>query len=335
MSKDSANPMEEVCDTLEADSVGANFTGSWCGWGLVDIASIKPTGEWIYTMLDREGLAFKPLIAESQFYNPITGLLEKAPEEYHILRGDNGTWIGRGRKSLVDSMSLGGHYETLQLLVGELSQTALPCRAISFRNGARALIQMLIPEEHIILGRPHKAFYSVYNALDGSSGAKIGFSDYCPVCQNTYAALRAEIADNGFKARHTTSMEAKLKSIREKILDVGEAVKEYYGTLEKLAVIPADNDLIRQFVQAVVQDGPATEKRGKVSEATIKHRSEVATAIQVSNMERNGTGYDVTFYDLLQGVTRVTSRKDAYYSLFGNGAMYNERAMAWLTKASE
>ena len=309
--------------------IAANFTGTWREWGKVDVGSIQQTGEGFYELLERDRLTFRPMVVPALWNNPVTGGQETSTEDFFILRGDDGTRVGLGKAQLAGSMDVGGHYETLQLLVGELSKLALPARAISFRNGARALIQMLIPEEHIILDRPHKAFYSVLNALDGSSNAKIGFSDYCPICDNTYAALRGEIGGE-FQAKHTSGLEQALKTIQKAIFNVGDYIHGFYSTLEDFSTLPANNKLMEEFELFMIPDPKEKEARKRAaSSRPANRRAQLGQAISTSLAERNGS--TVTFYDLLQGVTRLDSQKDAEYAFFGAGAKMNESAMAWLT----
>ena len=161
--------MEFHCAHLDATGVVANFTGDWRSWGKIDLDSVRVTNEQIYDLFVRGGIAFKPFVAPVQYFNAVTGQMQQYDGNSVLYNGDTGMPLTIAGKQLAASMDVGGHFETLTALVGEVSNMGnIPCRAISFDNGARALIQCLMPQKHYILGREHKGFLSIKNALDGS-----------------------------------------------------------------------------------------------------------------------------------------------------------------------
>ena len=133
-----------------------------------------------------------------------------------------------------------------------------------------------------------------------------------------------------FQAKHTSGLEQALKTIQKAIFNVGDYIHSFYSTLEDFSTLPANNKLMEEFELFMIPDPKEKEARKRAaSSRPANRRAQLGQAISTSLAERNGS--TVTFYDLLQGVTRLDSQKDAEYAFFGAGAKMNESAMAWLT----
>ena len=330
--KMSDNKFENVCESLNADSTVANFDGNWRGWGIPDVESLTTTKEGFYDLLVRADLAFTPLIAPVTFYNIVTGKTETFGEKYVILNG-KGESLAVVGEQLVKSLVVGGHYETVEKLIGEIVNVGgIPARAISFAQGARALIQLAIPESYYVAGIEHKAFYSVYNAIDGSSKTLIGWTQYTPICANTKRAAFDEIGTNR-SAKHTQNFAEKLSSIQRQIFGIKTEIDEFFTGQKKLATIPTDSEIVKAFTQYLIPDVP--QKAGsdrKVNTGPSNRRGELVKAIETSLAEREAK--DLTIYDLLRGTTRYTTyrKDDPEYAFFGPGSDLNDRAHAWAEK---
>lgn len=322
------------CAHLGASGVVANFTGKWAGWATFDLPTVKPTGEQIYNLFERGGLTFKPFVAPVQYFNAVTGELTEVPDKFAIYNGDTGATLAIGGSQLAQSMTVGGHYETLIAVVGELAKDNFPCRAISFDNGARAMIQCLIPGDHYILDRPHKAFFTLQNGLDGSGKVRLGHTDVCPVCSNTY---RAALDDLELSAKHTMNLGDNLAKIQRAIFQVKESAEQYYIDLASLAKVKASAKAEKEFLYYLIPDQAKKEDAKRENSQPANRREKLVNAIGQSLAERSTS--TPTLYDLLQGVTRFVTHgdkgvKNPEYVLDGVGTDFSNKAYTWLVKNS-
>lgn len=327
--------IEFHCAHLGATGVVANFTGKWASWGKVDPSTVKVTGELIYNLFQRGGLTFKPLVSPVTFYNPVSGNVETVEDKFVIINGDSGASLAVVGTQLAQSMAVGGHYETLNAVVGQLAESDnFPCRAISFGHGAKAMIQLLMPEERYILGREHKAFFTLQNALDGSGKVKIGHTDFCPVCSNTY---RAALDDLELSAKHTMNLGENLARIQKAIFTVQQSADQYYIDLESLSKVKASAKAEKEFLFYMIPDQAKREDAKRENSQPANRREKLVNAIGQSLAERNTS--TPTFYDLLQGVTRFVTHgdkgvKNPEYVLDGVGTQFSDKALQWLVKNS-
>lgn len=318
----------------EFNSVNAqsNFTADFAGWGKLNDETIKVNSQLsIEEILDNAGAMFNPLCATPKFYNPVTGQDEEDKDKKYILNGNTGEKLGLVGKDF-NAMS---HYETLKEGFGELmGRGNIPTKVINF-DGGRKLMVTFFGGVQNIADRLHHKFIAMYNALDGTSRANFGGTDYCVVCANTFAASKREIKQSGYGAKHTENMGIKLAEIRKELGLVELQMTAYYTTLNQFATIKTDFALAMEFCAALIPDKKKEEGQ-RENDGPANRRNQLFQAINTSLAERNSS--ELTVYDIMQGLTRYTtfrqqkrnSEEQMEYVTSGPGATFSETGFNWL-----
>jgi hypothetical protein len=177
--------------------------------------------------------------------------------------------------------------------------------------------------------------------LDAKTKLSVGYTDYCPVCTNTYAAALREIGIVGMTAKHTGNMSESLTRIRQTLFKVQAAQKDFYSVLAELSTAKANTEMVKQFVDSMLpNDRTGGELRQNSRRAN--RRDELSEAIIATMAETNHAG-DPTLYELWAAATHMTSRKkfdkdpngerSFEYVMSGPGSTFNQRAYNWAREA--
>ena len=327
---ESTNPLEQTC----IGEAVSNFTANWRSWAIPDESTIaQSTDEKTYELMERGGLTFRPLVTPVIYHNPVTGQDEQYDDKFVVINGNTGANLAIVGKQMKESFNIGGHYEATEKLLSQIVNIGgIPTRAMSFANGARALIQLKIPQTYYVAGIENHGFYTVSNALDGTSITKIGFTAFTPRCINTYRAALRDLG-NGWYAKHTGNYGEKLSSIQRILFGIQDEVQNYFTLQNKLATIAADSETVKIFANYLIPDKAAkTDSERKANTGPTNRRGELVKAIETSLQERESK--ELTIYDLLRGVTRYTTyrKDDPEYAFFGPGSDLADKAHSWAEK---
>lgn len=289
---------DSFCD--DSVKVAVNFDAKFTGWGLIDPNSItirKPLKT--YELLEQGNAAFNTGLVSPGYKNPVTGQWVDFGDKKLVLRLDTGEAV-----SVVGNRyNPMPYYEVLDDVFGEITEDGqTPQRLLVFENGARITVLFYLGGQKVS-DRQHYTFTVLTTGLTGTEITALGWSDYCAVCQNTYAKTVAQVKESGLKVKRTKNMGEKLSYWGREILRIKESSREYYGKLDKLSVIPADSEAIKGFISHLLPDTAGGEKRQNNRRGN--RRESLLMAIGQSTAERNTI--DATGYDLFAGVTRMVT----------------------------
>lgn len=325
------------CAHLGADGVYSNMVGAdWKSWGKLDISKLSVNEETLLALFYRSGAYFTPVGMRHEVMNPYTGMVQYTDKK--TIFNDKGESIGEVGYEF-NAMS---HWETISAALGKVVEFGgIPARLIVFDNGARIMAQFVIPQTYYAAGREHNAFYTVYNGLDGTLRAKLGFTLYTPVCSNTYAAA---MRDLGYSVKHTKNMGINLSHVSEQLGLIQDEVKSTVAVLDKFSTVEMDSEEVKKFLAFMMpkkadSDSKAVDnRRAELSAAISKTQLETLESVSLAN--GNAVLPIATAYDLFAGVTRyITGRqqnRDANsqyeFVTVGNGANMAQSAYDYLNK---
>lgn len=311
-----------------------NFTQKITGWGRVERGTLKVDPELaplsVAEIMERSGLGFNPLKVAIGYNNPLTGQFSEYDDKFIIIRSDTGEAIGTvGRR-----YNPIPYYAAIESAFGDIvTAGGIPTRAVSMDNGAKMAVQFALPEGWLVADCEHGLFVNLFSSHNGTLAIVVNSADIRIVCGNTFAMALASQTDR-HSVKHTASAYDRLTAVQKALFGIRESAQYYYGALDTFAAHKASSAEVQQFLSAVIPDKEKGESKRDNSQPANR-REAVYLAAGQSAEERNTA--DITFYDLLQGVTRVSSykttekRTDNFeYVTFGPGGDLNNKAYAIL-----
>lgn len=325
----------ETFDGKDAE-VTSNFSAEMKGWGIIKKGSMvldpQYKGKGVEDVLTAANMNFQPLLVQTSFNSPITGIVHPS-ESYSVIRADNDKEVGRGFSKEYTPV---GYLEQLDVIFGDLTKLGgIPTRVIGIGGGESCTIQFMLPDDYYVGGLNHRLFFNVLGSMDGSSGVGFNTSDICAICGNTYAMMTGS-KNNRFSTKHTKRVGERLSEMANTVLAVKQMASAYYTLLDKAATVKLDDNALTAALFALVPDG--TDKSGKVNSGPANRRAEIKEAVAVSIGERGDV--QATALDLFSGALRYTSYRtqnrddDSQYMYVtaGSGAKVNNQAYNWLVE---
>lgn len=312
------------------EGVASNFTASLLEWGIPDPKTIVQNRQiGLEGMLKEVGGDFTPLSSPLYYRDPVTGKEGTADNKIALIRSDNGGYlstVGLRFNPVSHNAAIGGAF-------GEMASAGYnPARIVMREGGLGIMAQFAAPDPVTIAQRTHVTWHVLIQWLDGRSLIKLGTSLFTPICKNTWRMAEDDL-NTGIK--HTASANAKLAEYRTNVLQLAQKAEAYTMEVKPLLESSIDSSVVNEFLSAMYPDNKREGVR--VNSGPANRRGELGQAIGATMAEVGATV--PTFYDLLAGVTRVTSHKasvkadgnvDSFWSYL-DGQSLPARAMSWIT----
>lgn len=268
-----------------------------------DIQALKIKPEYaempIEGILRDADLAFGVVKEAGAITNPHTGKLQLL-KTYSVFRDDESfKELGSGLSANYSAIS---YKDALEGVFGDLKTLgAIPARAISIDDGAKMAMQLILPEDYYAADLLHKQFANLYAGHDGKQQILVNSSDITIICQNTYAASKADKTMR-FGAKHTLNLTNRLAEIR-KVINLQSAEQQEFMKFLNGAALKNAELQRQQFVDFLLP--PVEEDRS--NQGRNNRRSELQEAIDTSARERNIA--QITAHELFQGATRYITHR--------------------------
>lgn len=288
-------------------------------------------------ILDKAGLGFGVMAIQTMYTSPVSGKIYPS-KGYSVIRVDNDAELGTGFKDGYYAMSYQNILETF--FDGTKKLGGIPTRAVNFRDGAIAAVQFILPDDFYVGDLLHKTWMNFYSSHDGTYSVTGNTGDIPIICGNTFAASFGDEMLK-FSIKHTENLPNRLQEISQRILQLKPAQEYYYKLLNKAISKPAESNIVKEFLLAMVPDTEKKEDSNrKANDGPANRREEINTAIGANTALRNSD--TPTYYDLLQGMTfynsntRIQKRDENEQFMYvntGPGAKLNAKAYDWLQEA--
>jgi len=322
-----------------ADTITKNYDGK-DGWMVpTNRGTLKINPEFkdatLEDILEKADLAFGVMAIQTMYTSPVIGKIYPSGA-YSVIRVDNDAELGTGFKDGYYAMS---YVEILDTFFQGTKQLGgIPTRAINFHGGKIAAIQLILPDDFWVGDLLHKTWMNFYSSHDGTYSVTGNTGDIPIICGNTFAASFSETMLK-FSIKHTENLPNRLNEIASTMMQLKPAQEFYYNLLNKAIAKPAESNIVKEFLFAMVPD-TKTEDGKRKNDGPANQREALNMSIGANAGLRN-SGI-VTYYDLLQGMTyynsnvRIQKRDEDEQFMYvntGPGAKQNAKAYDWLKEA--
>jgi len=230
----------------------------------------------------------------------VNGFDVVVPDKFATIRMDTMTPLGvvgsgYNVKNYVESFS-----DTMNTLLGEGGVTVE--NAGYFGNGEKGFIQCRLADGITVEGTNGKDTVSAYltgiTSHDGSMPLAIVETAIRIVCRNTFLAASKDNSVFKMSAKHTASMDNRIKAIRAALAHSRSSFAKLADKVNTLASKGVTENILKDYLNRLFPDNSTSEKHTR----TENIRAEIA------NLYVNGVGQDIdgvkgTLWALYNGVT--------------------------------